>query len=190
MEKNMNKIRVFFLIIIALSILSGVSYSMGNIKGCAEAAIQKVNAQGNSKENKVKQVIPFTLKKLGSDEMVSLADFKGKPVFIDFWASWCPPCRAATPDVEKLHSMFKGRVQVLGINLDSSPEAGLKYVDKSGSGYMQLEGSNSDVSAKYGVSGIPAFFIIDTQGRLVNKWVGYSPNYMDKWVDTIQKLLK
>ena len=165
-----------------------VSHSMGNLKGCSETggAENRADIQDSSS----RQPAPdFELKNLGPEETVALADLKGMPVFIDFWASWCPPCRAATPDVQKLHSFFGEKIKVIGINLDNSPQAALDYIRKSASGYMQLEGYGSDVASRYGVSGIPAFFILDASGNLVKKYVGYSSDYYDEWVSIIEGLL-
>ena len=121
---------------------------------------------------------------------VSLADFKGKVVFIDFWASWCPPCRISMPDVEKLHHQFQGKpVQVLGLNLDESASQAKKFVEKKKTPYPVLLAGDSDIPRAYGVSGIPHFVLIDQEGRLVSDWSGYSPGFAADWRALINTLL-
>ncbi|MBL8023817.1 MAG: redoxin domain-containing protein [Elusimicrobia bacterium] len=121
---------------------------------------------------------------------VSLADFKGKVVFLDFWATWCPPCRISMPDVEKLHRHFQGKpVQVLGLNLDENPEKVKRFVEQKKIPYPVLLAGDSDVARSYGVGGIPHFVLIDQDGRLVNDWSGYAPEFAGNWRALINQLL-
>lgn len=132
----------------------------------------------------------FNLKEFGSTKYMKLSDFAGKPVFIDFWATWCPPCRYATPYVKKIDMEFKDNVQVIGISLDNNISVAQNYIGKNSVGYLQLEGAGTDVPRQYGVSGIPAFFIIDAQGEIVKKYVGFSPKYYDEWVEVLASLIE
>jgi len=121
---------------------------------------------------------------------VALSDFKGKVVFVDFWATWCPPCRISMPEVEKLYSDFQGKnVQVLGLNLDEDGDAARRFVEKKKIPYPVLLAGSTDVSSAYGVSGIPHFALIDQEGRLVNVWSGYAPGMNGEWRDAINSLL-
>ncbi len=121
---------------------------------------------------------------------VALADFKGKVVFIDFWATWCPPCRISMPEVEKLSAYFQGKaVQVLGLNLDENAESARRFVAKKGIPYPVLLAGGTDIANAYGVNGIPHFALIDRQGRLVNVWSGFSPGMGADWRAAIDTLL-
>ncbi|MFH1415819.1 MAG: TlpA disulfide reductase family protein [Elusimicrobiota bacterium] len=132
----------------------------------------------------------FTLKKLNDDGVLSLSELRGKPVFIDFWATWCPPCRSAMPYVEKLHNLMEDKIHVIGINLDRNPADAEKFLKKNPSEYLQLSGSGTDVGAQYGVRGIPAFFILNREGELVTNYVGFSPQYYEEWVSIIKDKVK
>lgn len=134
----------------------------------------------------------FTLSDFSGDEH-SLSDFKGSVVFIDFWASWCPPCRAATPVVEELYHNYQHRAdqfQVIGINLDQSSGQAEQYINDNNISYLTLKGASSNVSRDYGVRGIPAFFLIDAEGNFVKQYVGFRPGYGQEWREEIDKLLK
>lgn len=122
---------------------------------------------------------------------VALSDFKGRVVFIDFWASWCPPCRISMPEVEKLWADYNGKpVQVLGLNLDDDPAAARRFADRKKLQYPVLLAAGSDAAAAYGVGGIPHFALVDAEGRLVQIWSGYAPGMASQWRAAINTLLE
>lgn len=135
------------------------------------------------------QAINFELKDL-SGKTVSLQDFNGKVVFIDFWASWCPPCRASIPAVEKLYEQYKDDEDfvVLGINLQEDKDTILKFMKKQKMNYPVLL-SDKKVISNYKISSIPRFFIIDKNGEIYNKYVGFAPGVEELWQKDIKKLL-
>ncbi len=110
-----------------------------------------------------------------SGKPVSLADFKGKVVVLDFWATWCPPCRREIPDFITLQGEYGPRgVQIVGIALDE-PEKVHAFARENGMNYPVLLGSD-DVSMRYGgIEGIPTTFIIDRSGKIVNRFEGFRP---------------
>ncbi len=109
---------------------------------------------------------------------VSLSDFRGKVVILDFWATWCPPCRREIPDFIALQSQYKSRgLQIVGVALDE-PGKVKGFADYNGMNYPVLLG-NDDVSAEYGgISGIPTTFIIDRKGNIVQKFEGFTPKQL------------
>ncbi len=116
----------------------------------------------------------FTLADLNG-KSVSLSDFHGKVVVLDFWATWCPPCRREIPDFIDLQKEYGPRgVQIVGIALDE-PEKVQAFARQNGMNYPVLLGSD-DVSMKYGgIEGIPTTFIIDKSGKIVNRFEGFRP---------------
>lgn len=128
----------------------------------------------------------FTLTNLDG-KPVSLADFRGKVVVLDFWATWCPPCKREIPDFIDLQKEYGSRgVQIIGIALDQ-PEKVEAFARQNGMNYPILLGSD-DIALKYGgISGIPTTFIIDKSGRIVNKFEGFRPRQV--FEAEIRKLL-
>lgn len=106
---------------------------------------------------------------------VKLSDFKGKPVLIDFWATWCPPCREAIPGIEKLHKAYSGKgLVVLGISLDEGGWDSVKsFTAEYGITYMVLKGTE-DVAAMFKVRSIPMFVILNKDGKIVKHYMGFA----------------
>ena len=132
----------------------------------------------------------FTLQDL-EGKPISLSDYKGKVVFIDFWATWCPPCRLSIPYVEKLYEQYKDNEDfvVLGINLEESKEDITKFMKKQKMNYPVLL-SDKKVISNYKIASIPRFFLIDRNGEIYNKYVGFAPGVEQLWQKDIEKLLK
>lgn len=106
-----------------------------------------------------------------------LSDYRGKVVVLDFWATWCGPCQLAMPGLQKLHEKHPTAV-VLGLNCweDGDPSAFMK--DKGYTYGLLLKAD--EVASKYGVSGIPAFFVIGKDGRILHSAVGFDPDGEEK----------
>lgn len=123
---------------------------------------------------------------------LSKTSLKGKVVLVDFWATWCPPCRAASPEMNKLHQSFaKNGLVVIGANLgeekaDRLTAAG-KYKKEHKFGYT-FTTANEDLANKLGVQGIPAFFLIDKKGVVQKQWTGFSPGVEKEMAAAIKKL--
>ncbi len=115
----------------------------------------------------------FTLQDLDG-KTVTLSQFKGKPVLLDFWATWCPPCRAAIPGLENLHKSYAGKgLVVLGISMD---QGGWDYVksfaSEYGITYTILKGTN-DVFESYQVRTIPTVVLVNKEGEIVKRYLGF-----------------
>ncbi|HSZ72019.1 MAG TPA: TlpA disulfide reductase family protein [Cytophagaceae bacterium] len=104
---------------------------------------------------------------------ISLTSLKGKYVVIDFWASWCGPCRAESPNMVKLYKKMKSdRFEILGVSLDGSEDAWDKAIEKDGLNWLHVSDLmqwNSPVVALYGIEGIPATVVVDPNGIIVAK---------------------
>ncbi|MDX2017131.1 MAG: TlpA disulfide reductase family protein [Planctomycetota bacterium] len=121
---------------------------------------------------------------------VNLSDFKGKVVFMDFWGTWCPPCRAAMPKTQRLHERFKDQdVVVLGMNFERDPKANpRKFMDDNKYTFgLILKGET--IASKYRVRGWPTFYVIDREGKVVFGEVGYDPSHEKDFIAAIEAAL-
>jgi len=102
---------------------------------------------------------------------VALSGFKGKYVLLDFWASWCHPCRAENPNLVKAYNKYKGsNFTILSVSMDNNKASWLKAVQADKLPWMQLsdlKSASNEAVKLYGVKAIPANFLIDPQGRIV-----------------------
>mgnify|MGYP000915414110 CR=1 FL=1 len=108
---------------------------------------------------------------------VSSEDFKGKVVVVDFWATWCPPCREEIPGYIELQQKYgpKGLV-IVGVSLDQAgPDVVKAFATKTGINYPLVMGDDKVVSDFGGVEGIPTTFLIDRQGQIRDRKVGMEP---------------
>ncbi len=125
----------------------------------------------------VKRAAPnFTVQDINGNT-VSFSDFKGKPVVINFWASWCPPCKAEMPDYEKMYKEYsvKGVVFMMVDVIDGSRETlsiAKKFLQDTGytfTAYFDVKGSASSV---YGISSLPTSVFVDRDGNVSSGYVG------------------
>jgi len=144
---------------------------------------------GGRSQNTGMEAPPFTLKDLHG-RSVSLADFKGHPILMDFWATWCGPCRMSIPMVQEFYKRHKkDGLVVLGLNIDDDPSSVYAFVQHFGMTYPVLFAGGSGVPADYEVEGIPSFFIIDAEGRVVRHYEGFSEEMVDAWETELDHLL-
>lgn len=120
----------------------------------------------------------------------SLEEYKGKVVLLDFWGSWCPPCRAAMPGVQRIHEKFAGKpVVVIGLNFEQSPKAKpAEYMKTQGFTYQLLLEAQT-IAPAYRVSAWPTFYLIDQQGLIVWAGVGFSNEHEKEIASQIEDLL-
>jgi len=126
-------------------------------------------------------------------KMVSLADYRGKVVLVNIWATWCKPCVDEMPSMEKLYRNFKGQdFEILAVSIDAP---GLKavapFMKKYNLTFPALIDSEGAIKTVYGITGVPESFIIDKQGILIKKIVGpvnwATPNIFRFFSELIRK---
>ncbi len=130
-----------------------------------------------------KKAPDFALKTL-EGKTVKLSDYKGKIIIIDFWATWCPPCRKGIPDLIELQKAYSKDLVIVGISLDQ--ERTLKdlkpFIENYGINYPVVLGNEKVVKDYGGVNAIPTSFVIDQKGFIIDSHVGLVPKsvYEDK----------
>lgn len=132
---------------------------------------------------KFKKVVSLMMDKIGigktakdfitetiSGKKITLSEQKGKVVLLQFWASWCPGCRAEMPNVKKCYEEFKGKgFEVIGISLDNNKENMMKYLEEVGIKWeisFSGKGWDDDIAKLYGVNSIPSLWLVDRKGIL------------------------
>jgi cytochrome c biogenesis protein CcmG/thiol:disulfide interchange protein DsbE len=132
--------------------------------------------------------------KAASAETLKLSDLKGKIVILDFWATWCPPCRKGIPDLIQIKKDWGEKdVEIVGISVDAITRGGrtandvIPFMKSYGINYPIIKG-NSQVNQLYGgIRSIPTSFVIDKDGNVTSQHVGYVP--MQVYLEDIEKIL-
>jgi cytochrome c biogenesis protein CcmG/thiol:disulfide interchange protein DsbE len=136
------------------------------------------------------KVADFQLKDL-SGKNVSLSDYRGRPVLLDFWATWCGPCQMSVPLVQDFYERHKASgVAVLGINVDDDPSEVYPFVKHFKMTYPVLYAGTSSVQADLGVQSLPTFMLLDGEGKLVERFDGFHPSIVDAWDNHVKRLVK
>ncbi len=106
----------------------------------------------------------FTLTDLEGNS-VTLSDFRGKAVFINFWATWCPPCRAEMPEIEAVYQEYKSKdVVVIGVDLLEAESEVRQFVQQGGYSWIFVIDTTGEVTNDYGITAIPTSFFLDKEG--------------------------
>jgi cytochrome c biogenesis protein CcmG/thiol:disulfide interchange protein DsbE len=101
-----------------------------------------------------------------------LASTQGKPVLINFWASWCIPCEDEAATLEKLSREYRDRVAFIGVNVQDTDGNARDFLRRFGVTYPNGRDLSGAVAVDYGMSGVPESYFVDRSGRLVKKWQG------------------
>lgn len=137
-----------------------------------------------------KRAPAFTLMDLDGQQ-VALAEHKGSVVVLDFWATWCGPCRTAMPHLEQLHRDFADRsVKVLAINLRESRDTAKKFMEHNKLTMPVLLDATAAVAAKYAVTGIPQTVVIGKNGAIRKVIIGFAPGGEKQLREAVQQALE
>ncbi|HEY4715723.1 MAG TPA: TlpA disulfide reductase family protein [bacterium] len=123
---------------------------------------------------------------------VNLSDFRGNIVFLNFWATWCPPCIEELPQIQALsEQMVKDNFIVLAVNIDQISGAQIKqFVQERGLTFRVLLDPKSSVGAdKYGITGVPETFLIDKNGKIIDRFIGPRDWTTDAFIEIFKKII-
>lgn len=138
-----------------------------------------------------KPVPDFTLPALAGDERYTLSDFQGQVVYLDFWASWCGPCRLSLPALNDLYRELgpKG-FTVIAVNVDAYRDEAADFLASYPVDYPVLRDGDRALPKQFGVKGMPTAFLIDQQGQLVGVHEGFRKGDADKLRRKVMHLLE
>jgi cytochrome c biogenesis protein CcmG/thiol:disulfide interchange protein DsbE len=143
---------------------------MAMLIGCTSKSNQPATASSD-----------FTLQDIDGKE-ITLSDYKGKVVVLEFWATWCPPCRASVPGLIKLNETYKDKgLVVLAVSMDEGGWDEVKsFMKKNKINYSVLKGTE-DVAVQYQVRSIPMVIVLNKEGRISKQYIGFgNDNELEK----------
>ena len=134
--------------------------------------------------------VNITLPMLGGGN-ASLSSYKGKVVILNFWATWCPPCRSEMPSMETLYQRFKNRgLEILAVDLGEDRDEVQQFINSNRYTFPVLLDAGGKASTQYGVSAIPTTYILDKEGKIIGKIVGSIRWDNPKIITAFEALLK
>lgn len=116
--------------------------------------------------------VPGVLVEAFDGSTVSLTDYAGTPMVVNFWASWCPPCVAEMPDLESVHQQAGDRVAFVGVNTQDTIENATRLADETGVTYDLVRDPDTELFRGFGVFGMPSTFYVDADGIIVERHTG------------------
>jgi cytochrome c biogenesis protein CcmG/thiol:disulfide interchange protein DsbE len=164
------------LLVLGLSVLSGSVDGGSPVPNGEMYMVPTIDRHGAA-EIRVGSLAPdFTLNDVHTNQPVSVRSLLGKPVLINFWGTWCPPCRAEMPEIQDLYARFKGEVQFVGISMGprDEPAGVMQFIKQYKFTWTFLHDADSSVTTLYQVQGLPSTFFIDKDGVIRAIHVGGS----------------
>ncbi len=137
------------------------------------------------------QVAPDFALKSTTGENLRLSEYRGDVVMINFWATWCGPCRQEMPLLDELYARYhRVGFNLLGVNIDDDTTRALRMVEELDLHFPVVFDTRKEVSRLYNVEAMPATILVDREGKIRHVHHGYKPGYEDKYLDQIRALLR
>jgi thiol-disulfide isomerase/thioredoxin len=136
------------------------------------------------------QVPPVSLIKWNSDNsLVDLQKLQGKVLYIDFWASWCIPCKKSFPMMNELRNKYhSGELEIVAINMDEYREDAEKFLIKYPALFTILAG-NAETAKAFDIPGLPTAYLVNQQGVIMSRHIGFNKKSSEKTIKQIDFLL-
>lgn len=161
------------------------------IKSLAAAATLSLSLAGSAFAVAPKEEAPdFTLETLNGPNL-RLEEYRGQVVLLNFWASWCGPCRQEMPILDRIHQRYEDTgFAVLGVNVEGEKAPAQKIVDKTNVTFPVLIDAKQKVSEVYNLEAMPTTVVIDRDGVVRYIHRGYKPGDEAKYVDVVKQLIR
>lgn len=131
-----------------------------------------------------------TLTSIEAGEQFNLAKYRGKVLYVDFWASWCTPCIKSFPLLNRFNEEFKSQgLQIVGVNLDESPEDAKEFLAKTPAQFMLANDSDQQCAKAFNVRAMPSSYLIDRNGVIRGAYLGFHDDQIDKFRSLLRQLL-
>lgn len=160
------------------SVLLGAALSIFAVTGLASSSLEGREA-------------PDFVLKSSAGENLRLSEHRGDVVMINFWATWCGPCRQEMPLLDDLYSRYE-RVgfNLLGVNIDDDSRRAMQMIEELGVSFPVLFDERKEVSQLYDVQAMPVTVLVDREGKVRHVHHGYKPGYEEKYLTEIRALLR
>lgn len=133
----------------------------------------------------------FSLPLVLSAGTVDLEGLRGRVVYLDFWATWCAPCRKSFPWMDQMHERYKDEgLTIIAVSVDKKVAPIEKFIALLQPGFMIAHDPGGDTAKAYQLRGMPTSFLIDRKGRIVQVHIGFRRKNQDKREDEIRELLE
>jgi thiol-disulfide isomerase/thioredoxin len=134
-------------------------------------------------------VSPVKAEIFNIDEL-KLENYQGKVVYLDFWASWCKPCQKSFPWMNSLTKKYPAETfTVITVNLDQEPTAMHHFLDRVKAEFDIFHDPSGQIAEKFAIEGMPTSYLINADGKVVKKHVGFYTKHIDKYEKEIEELL-
>jgi cytochrome c biogenesis protein CcmG, thiol:disulfide interchange protein DsbE len=125
----------------------------------------------------------------GASEPLELAQHRGKVVLVDFWASWCEPCRHSFPWLNEMQAKYGDRLVVIGVNVDRQRADADRFLAQVPAQFKLIYDPDGELASHYDVMGMPSSFLFDTSGALVDQHIGFRKSQRVEREEQLRKLL-
>lgn len=162
----MNKKKIIVAILVILTLLAVIVVNYNNKKSLQnnDKKVEDKTEDGEKKVDDRIEAIDFKLEDLQGKE-IKLSDFKGKKVFLNFWASWCGPCKAEMPHMQQLYEETKDKdIVILAVNVGEDKDKVKSFIEENKYAFPVVLDIKQEAALQYGISAFPTSFFIDEEG--------------------------
>ena len=171
----MKKILTSFLVALSLVAISSFDTSLSTNTSSLQTKQNTLTIMSKAEAAEISEGVAapdFAFTDLATGRTLKLSDLRDKPVYLNFWATWCPPCVKELPHIQAKYEQYKDKINFVAISLDGEQEAPAQFIPSRGYTFPVGYGNEREISRAYNVEAIPMSFIIDTNGVVKAKIVG------------------